>query len=184
MDFEGAFARCEDGTARGLVCGYLEDIDPARLEGAAGWDPRAEAVVPMSPGVWYAFGFDGEGLADISPSLVLAGTADPILSYDTEARPTWAALGDDKTLASFEDAGHYLFSDMCTLLPVTLIEAFTMECSGGAEWLPAEPAQAVSKALLTAWLDVYFRGEERSADWLTEDGLGAPDYLTIESDPG
>ena len=45
-------------------------------------------------------------------------------------------------------------------------------------------AQAVSKALLTAWLDVYFRGEERSADWLTEDGLGAPDYLTIESDPG
>lgn len=181
VDFDGAVARCAEGTAAGIACRNMVGVDPERLAGTAGHDPRAEAVVPMSPGVWYAFGYDGEGLADLPPALVLAGTRDPILPYDTEAVPTYAAIGGTKMLATFEDAGHYLFSDMCTLLPPSIIENFTSECSGGDEWLPPQPAQSVSNALLTAWLDVHFRGEERSAEWITEAGLGSPDYLSLES---
>lgn len=181
-DFQGVLDRCEEGVATRQACQLVEELDPALVAGTAGQDPRAEAVVPMSPGVWYAFGYDGEGLADLPPALLMAGTADPILSYDGEAVPTYDAIASDKTLASFEGAGHYLFSDMCTLLPPAAIETVTMECSGGEEWLPSEPAQAVSEAVLTAWLDVNFLGEERSTPWLTADGHGSPAFLTIESE--
>ncbi len=177
VDLHGVIERCSSGEGGGRACEYIDDIDPDAMAGTSEADPRAEVAVPLSPGVWYGFGADGSGLDTLVPSLVLGGTRDRVLDYEDEIRPTWEAIGRDKTLATFEGAGHYVFSDICLIAPF-----FSPECEGGDGWIDLVPAQEASEALVTAWLDVHFRGEDRSAPWLTTQGLGSPAFLTIETD--
>jgi predicted dienelactone hydrolase len=167
---------CRSGEVRSMACNFISDIDPDLILGTEEADPRAELIVPFSPGVWYGFGREGEGLATTVPSLVLGGTFDDTLTYEGEIRPTWEAMGGPRTLATFEGAGHYVFSDICLIAPF-----LTEECDGGEDWIDLPAAQQTTEALVTAWLDVEFRGEAQSEPWLTEAGLGAPDYLTLET---
>lgn len=167
---------CSSGEVRSMACNFIGDIDPDLIVGTEQADPRAELIVPMSPGVWYAFGREGEGLAATVPALVMGGTFDDTLGYDEEIRPTYEAMAAPRTLATFEGAGHYVFSDICQIAPF-----ITQECDGGDGWIDLPAAQLTTEALVTAWLDVEFRGEERSAPWLTEAGLGEPAYLSLES---
>lgn len=170
---------CGSGEVGGQACRYIDDIDATAMVGTQEADPRAELIVPLSPGVWYGFGRRGEGLATTAPSLVLGGTFDETLGYEEEIRPSFEAMGPHKTLASFEGAGHYVFSDICLIAPF-----FSRECEGGDGWIDLAPAQDTTRALVAAWLDVHFRQNAASGDWLTEPGLGSPDYLSLESEGG
>lgn len=167
---------CGSGEVDGQACRYIDDIDATAMVGTQDTDPRAELIVPLSPGVWYGFGREGEGLTTTVPSLVLGGTFDRVLEYDEEIRPSYEAMGAPKMLATFEGAGHYVFSDICLIAPF-----FSPECEGGDGWIELGPAQDTTRALVAAWLDVNFRGRAGAAEWLTEPGLGSPAYLSLES---
>jgi len=166
---------CGSGAVDSMACQFIDDIDPEGIVGTVEADPRAELIVPLSPGVWYGFGREGEGLATAAPALVMGGTFDDTLPYESEVLPTFEALAGPRTLATFEGAGHYVFSDICLIAPF-----ITQECEGGDGWIELGPAQDVTRALVAAWLDVHFRGELRSEPWLREDGHRGVGFLSIE----
>lgn len=176
VDMSHVGEMCSSGEVQSMACNFVGDIDPGVIVGTEGADPRAALIVPLSPGVWYGFGRAGEGLASTVPSLILGGTADDTLGYEEEVRPTHAAMGAHKTLATFEGAGHFLFSDICLIAPFV-----TDECEGGEGLIDFDAGQDTTRALVAAWLDVHFRDEPASADWLTVPGLGSPAFLRLES---
>jgi predicted dienelactone hydrolase len=147
-DTAGLGPWCDENGGDSQACNYVDAIDPSLIDGHGGPDPRVIATVPMSPGLWYAFGPDGEALADVAMPLVLAGDADDILPYQLEARPVYDRLSSPRGLATFADAGHYPFSDMCRLAAV-----FQQECAGEADgWINIDTAQDATVTLVTAWI--------------------------------
>jgi predicted dienelactone hydrolase len=172
-DFAAAAAACAEVDRDG--CDYIPAIDPEDLVGHGFVDARAEALVAMSPGGWYAFGADGAHLATTPPSLVLAGDRDGVLDYVEEQRPTFERLGAPSTLVTFPNAGHYAaFSDMCLLLPTF------EDCVGEAEgFLPAAVGQPATNAAVTAWLGNQWLGDDRAAPYLADAVLTAG--LTLET---
>ena len=172
-DWEGVITYCEDDSVDALACRLITvtELDPSD-HGTA--DPRILASVPMSPGLPYGFGLDGSGLAGVSEVLVLAGDKDDVLPYDTEVLPVWESLGSPKTLATFADAGHYAFSDICRL-----VAGLFPDCSGPEEgWLDIEQAQATTNTIVTAFWKVKVAGDDRYAPWLEEDELSVFPELT------
>lgn len=157
-------------------CDYLPDIDPADVPGHGTVDPRAEVLVAMSPGGWYAYGADGANLAATVPSLVLAGDNDGVLNYAAEQRPTWERMGTPSRLVTFADAGHYAaFSDMCRLL------ATFEDCKGPEEgFLETTRGKALTTTLVTAFLDATWQDEPRAEPWLSEASIEANPELTYE----
>lgn len=164
-DFGAFHEFCAQAVAAGLDyegCGRVEGVDPDQAEGYPLVDPRAVLTVPMSPGLWYAFGPDGEGLSTVHVPLVLAGDQDELLSYEDEQRPTWEALGAPKALATVHTAGHYAFSDICLILPVW------KECGGEEEgFIDMEVAKELTRGMVTAWVEAGLRGEVQALDWLS-----------------
>ena len=143
---------CAANGGGSLACRYVDGINEVQLEGYGGPDQRVIATVPMSPGLWYAFGSDGELLADVARPLVLAGDRDNVLPYDIESLPTYERLAGPKALATFAEAGHYPFSDLCRLAPF-----YEAECSdeeGG--WMDIAFAQEATMRLVTAWVRTSF----------------------------
>ena len=92
VDWDTLRRYCTQGQGNGRVCDVLREIgqgdDPSTLE----TDDRILTTVPMSPGLWYAFGENGAGLAALDNPLVLAGEKDDILSWNTEGAPVWDAM--------------------------------------------------------------------------------------------
>ncbi|MCB9663709.1 MAG: hypothetical protein H6732_06335 [Alphaproteobacteria bacterium] len=123
-------------------------------------DPRAQVTVALAPGVWYAFGTEGEGLQSVRRPLVLGGTRDGDLPYAKEILPTYEALGAGKALGSLQDAGHWAFSDLCRILPVA-------DCAGEAKgFMEPERTQAITREKVLAWVRVGLLDEGRDAPWL------------------
>lgn len=95
VDFESFVAFCEAAEAAGEDwegCGRVADPDPADVVGVPLTDPRAIATLPMSPGLWYAFGPDGSGLSGVRNPLVLAGdqtTCSPTTPRSARCGPPW-----------------------------------------------------------------------------------------------
>jgi predicted dienelactone hydrolase len=177
VDLYGVIERCVAGEGDGQACRYIDDIEPDAVVGLQEADPRAEVAVPLSPGVWYGFGPDGEGLGTMAPSLVLGGTKDRVLDYEDEIVGTYTRLASPKTFGRYEGGGHYVFTDICLIAPF-----FSPECEDPEGWIDLDAAQATTKALVAAWLDVNFLDEPRSAPWTTVEGLGSPEFLSIEGE--
>ena len=159
-DFAGFVDFCDQpDNASYDGCGRLTDIDLADVAGHAMEDPRATVTVPMSPGLWYAFG--EAGLRSVRAPLLVAGQLDEVLPYDAEAWPVYEALGAPKVIATFERAGHYAFSDICLFLPLW------QECGGEADgFIDIDRAQSITEGLVTAWIRAELLGDDRAADWL------------------
>ena len=160
-DYAGMEAYCSANGGDG--CGYISDVDASDLALHGSLDDRIVTAIPMSPGIWYAFGEDGSNLADSVPMLVLGGTSDNVLGYDSEIRPTYDHLGGPKALATLEGFGHYAaYSDMCTILPVfgDCADADTIDVAGGIR---------STIGLTTAWLGVYFLEDDAYRPWLEDD---------------
>lgn len=164
VDFETFNAFCAAAEAADEDyegCGRVENVDPDEAAAHSWTDPRAVVTVPMSPGLWYAFGEDGEGLSTVRSPLVLAGDQDDLLDYDQEERPVWEAMGSPKTLATVETAGHYAFSDICVILPVW------DECGGEEDgYIDMDLAKEITRGLVTAWVEAELRGEDEQRVWL------------------
>jgi len=79
-------------------------------------DSRVWATVPMTPA---AFELLAPSLPDAGvPTLVFGGSLDDLTTMDDQVTPIYDGLGiTPKYLATLETAGHYTFSDACSLLP-------------------------------------------------------------------
>jgi predicted dienelactone hydrolase len=164
LSYEGVLTYCKDNNAR--ACGYIDEIDPAMAEGHGQGDDRVLAAVPMSPGLWYAFGDEGEGLSGLDDLLVLGGDQDQVLDYSDEILPVYEALGTPRTLATFTDAGHYAFADICDIIP--LFDDCAEEEEG---WINLDQAHLITQTIVTAHFGVHVAGDERYAPWLEADAL-------------
>ena len=168
MDYNGLVSFCSEHPNE-RACQYLEGLDLEDVENHGTADDRVIAVVPMSPGLWYTFGAEGDGLSYVDNSLSIAGTADSVLGYDSEALPTFQQTGSPKYLATFENTGHYGFTNICDLIPI-----FTDECTEEG-WADIMEVQEKSNILVTAFVDHHLKGEalrtELSPEFWLSDSL-------------
>lgn len=177
VDYPAYLAACEDGADLSL-CGDWAGTDPAVLEGHGTGDDRVVSTVALAPGVWYAFSLDGSGLQSVRQPLVMGGDRDEDLDYDDEIRPCYENTLPPRRMATLKDAGHYAFTDICLLAPF-----ITDECeeeAGG--WLPLETSHRITNALVSAWLGVTLKGEERDRPWTEAGALSTEEALTFEVD--
>lgn len=160
LDLAGFESTCT--TAPQRACAFFEDqaFVPADVARLAVPDPRAVATVALAPGAWYAFGANGGGLAAVHPVLVLGGTADGDLPFDTEIAPTFDRLGRPRWLGAFQRAGHWAFTELCGLVPAA-------DCAGEAGgFLDPEIVQAETRTRALAFAGVHLLGDDRYAPWL------------------
>jgi predicted dienelactone hydrolase len=161
IDYAHIQDHCE-GDGDGHICGIFPDgvPIPATPYGAA--DARAVATVPLAPGIWYAFGEGGGGLQGVREPLVVAGNLDQVLDYETEILPCYTAMAGPKRFATLDKAGHYAFTDICSVFPQLFAD-----CAGVAEgWIDIERAQQITRTLVTAHLGQVMRQDERYDPWL------------------
>lgn len=154
-------------TTAPAACRFFEGqtFDVVAADRDAQPDPRAVATVALAPGGWYAFSPDGAGLSEVVAPLVLAGTLDDELPYASESLGTYDALGAPKALGSLEGAGHWQFSDLCQILPLS-------DCAGEAGgFLDPARTQALVRSRTLAHVRHVLRDEDRDLPWLagTED---------------
>ena len=140
-------------------------------------DERAIVTVPMSPGVWYAFGEDGSNLAGVRQPLMLGGDRDQVLDYETEIHPVYEHLAAPKRLGTLADAGHYAFSNICDLAPF-----FADDCDEDAGWIEMDLAQHITRVLVTAHLAQRFLGLDEAGAYLEAGYLAQWEELSWEEE--
>lgn len=163
----------------GNACQYIDRIDFEAAQDTDFADDRVKAAVAMSPGAWYAFGPDGSGLAGLPPTMILGGTADDTLSWETEIAPTYDALTPTRYLAELDGAGHYgPFSDLCRVL---LTRADCLGAEGG--FLDPDEGKAIVHPLITAFLRKHLGGDDTMDAWLGSPYTDGFPALTWSADP-
>lgn len=157
-------------TQSSMVCRYLSKFSAEQLEGHGTEDERALLSVPMSPGLWYLFGENGEGLQSVRQPFLLGGDRDQVLNYDREAIPTFDALSTPRALVTYADGGHYApFSNSCDF-PAVVTDTYFSDCAGPEEgWIDIASSQQATVILVTAYLKDKLLGDERHrVEWQTE----------------
>ena len=179
VDWSGLTAHCAAGGGNGRVCEVLSEVSGYALESYGTTDSRVQTTVPMSPGLWYAFGQDGQGLESMADPFVLAGALDDVLDWEQEGRPAWEAMSGPKRLALFEDVGHYGFSFLCDALP-----DFRPECAGVVDgWADLPWVHRRSETLVMAHLGAAMYEDERYLPWLMPQDSELWEGVSIESVP-
>jgi predicted dienelactone hydrolase len=177
IDLDGARARCQTHSAQ--LCGQVAQISDEDIAAHTMSDDRAVVTVPMSPGVWYAFGPDGEsapGLQTVRQPLLLVGDLDDVLDYPDEPVPVFTAMSSHKVLATFHGAGHYGFSDICALAPF-----LSEECRGSNDgWMDVDDVQQLSRSITLAHIRRHLVGDVRDEPWLAENALHGEPRVTVE----
>ena len=179
VNIEGAHARCDLGGGR--LCTEVRQITNEDVDAHVMGDERAVVTVPMSPGIWYAFGDDGltaPGLEMVRNPMVLAGDLDEVLRYSSEERPTYESMASGKVLATFHGAGHYGFSDICALAPF-----LSDECSGSNDgWMEVADVQRISRTITLSHIRRHLLGETRDEPWLAQNWLVDEPLVTVEAE--
>jgi predicted dienelactone hydrolase len=98
------------------------DAVPAGLWPAMS-DPRVDAIISIAGNAWI---FDQKGLAEITvPTLAMGGTSDSVALYDWGIRSTYDNISSEqKILASFENADHFIASTSCADAPAIVNNGF------------------------------------------------------------
>lgn len=181
---------CAEASARG--CRELRGLEWSDLQALLDANPQADdrvvAAVPISPGLWYAFGEEGAGLSEMPPTLAVAGDQDTVLQYEEEAVPTMDALPPGSQRAVFHTYGHYAFSNLCEVFDVFPPEAagdFFVDCAeGDAGYGEIDVAQDHSQAIITAWMrTAWGTPGPGDVDLLTSEAWDDVDVVTLETNP-
>lgn len=160
----------------GWLCSLVDGVDPALLTTEIEGDPRARWPVAMSPGLWYAFGLEGQGLAPVDEILMLGGTLDDIFPYEEHIRPTYGFASSPKALGTLAGAGHFAFSDVCEVAYLFLPECDTE----GEGYIAIEEAHRITQVLVTAWARLHLAGDQDAAPWLEADARAVFPELSWE----
>lgn len=137
---------CED-----LETWAAEDPEATELDAA---DERIVASIPMSP-AGYEVLLGGLDRVE-APLLLLSGLDDTLTPWEGQAVPLYGGLVGPASLAGVDGAGHYSFSNACTLLPTY------EDCE--APYLPPPEVHALVNTLATAFLGQVLH-PERAAEW-------------------
>lgn len=166
------------------ICGELvENQDSlARLAGLdtvpdnlwpAWGDERVDAVVPMAPA---AFEFGSESLQSVTiPTMVMYGSADRFALTDRPLyRPyVYDDLGSPlKSLVVFENAGHMIFANKCSVEPWVLDQGLFWGCSDSV-W-DMDRAQDMIDHFTTAFLLDTLKGDSAAHAALAPDAVTFP----------
>ncbi|MEL6341993.1 MAG: hypothetical protein AAFV53_02595 [Myxococcota bacterium] len=174
LDPDALGAHCTDRDDR--VCRNFQDFTPEMLDEHGFYDARVVANVPITPGLWYMFGPSGAHLSSTANTLILASDKDQVLDYETEARPVYDALGGPKRMATFLDAGHYAYTEICEFV-APLFE----DCEGPeGGYIDLDRAKILTNTTVTAFLKSEAEGDARYTEWIE---VEAPE-LTWESFTG
>lgn len=159
VDLAGYNAHCADSPD--ALCGIVGDLpEDAPLPES---DPRAVLAVPMAPCGWYTMGPVGPDT--LAPSLYLGGALDSTCPMATEVHPAFTRSPAPKIEAVLPLAGHFAFSDLCTLAP-----SLTPECDeGDAGYGVIVDEQAALQTVVTAFLGTRLADDARYAPWLGDD---------------
>jgi len=161
LDIEALVGGCEGDERTGCdtIRAWAADHPDAPTSDRS--DPRVWASVPIAP-AWYEF--LGQGLARIPvPTLVIGADRDDDTPWDSTVLPAYQGLtARPRYLARFADAGHYSFTEMCTLLGSTYNGC-------GDDMQPPEQVLPLLGTLTLALLEVV-RGEHRAREWLPPQG--------------
>jgi predicted dienelactone hydrolase len=130
-------------------------------------DPRVDAIVLFAPGNVPAFGRDGLAAVTV-PSITVAGTADSFVPYDDGAKLAYEALGGpSKTLVTFEQGGHTMFGDSCSLAPWLIDYGLYWLCSDSV-W-DMDRAHDLTNHFTTAFLLATLKGDKDATAALAPD---------------
>lgn len=121
---------------------------------ASAVDPRFIAALPQAPGG--AAVFQGDGYHDIGiPVMIQAGTADRTTPFESEARLPFDELQSEAYLLSIEDAGHFTFSDLCTLVDAIGLSIEQIEDGCGEDNIPFVEAHRIVNRAATSFFKVF-----------------------------
>ncbi len=150
------------------------DSIPQGLWPAMG-DARIDALVTIAGD---AYMFDEQGLAEITiPVLALGGTSDAATLYDWGIRPTYDHVSSQqKILAAFEGANHFISGTICTDAPaiVTVYASYYM-CSDSV-W-DINRAHDLMNHFTTAFLLDELKGDAEAAAALAPAAVDFPGVI-------
>ncbi len=159
VDLAGYNAHC--ASSNDALCGIVGDLPvDATLPSP---DPRAVLAIPMAPCGWYTMGSFGP--ASLAPSLYLGGGLDTTCPMATEVHPAFEHSPAPKIEAVLPLAGHFAFSDLCTLAPTMSPECDEQDAGYGV----IADEQLAVQTVVTAFLGTRLAEDERYAPWLGDD---------------
>jgi predicted dienelactone hydrolase len=169
IDIDAATQACADNPGE-LLCEGWPGEEPLP---SSQRDPRFIAALPQAPGGTIAFQLGG-GTSDVEvPTMVQAGTADATTPLETEAEPIYADLPSPAYLLTVEGAGHFTFSDICTLLGVLDIDVAQFDDGCSPDHIAPAEAHPVLQRSATAFARYHVAGDESAADELSNPALPA-----------
>jgi predicted dienelactone hydrolase len=150
---------------------YGLDAVPEGLWPAVG-DTRVDAIVPMAPGNAVAFGPEGLAVIDV-PALIMIGTLDMFLPYNSFGPPTHEAIGGEpKAFVTFESGNHMLFGNSCSANP-WMVEWGAFAFCSDSVW-DINRAHDLIDHFVTAFLLAELYGDEEAAAALAPDAVDFP----------
>lgn len=149
------------------------------LDGLDAWrgDDRVSLAIPQTPGGAGFFAADGIEFVGI-PTLLMTGSLDRTTTDEAEGDVIWAALRSAGSLrASFLTAGHYTFSNMCSVLP-----SIAEDDGCGEGFIDPDEAQRAISALSLAFARVNWGldGPDGEADEILSSPERLSDTLQVE----
>lgn len=152
------------------ACDIVESFDP-ELDFVSFADDRVRAAVPLAPGGYVLMGDEGVGMVGV-PTFVQGGDLDETTPLALEQETVFAALPPPAWLAVIEDAGHFTFSEICTLVEIFGEETFA-EFGGdaltdgcGDENIDIEVAHPIINRLTTAFFQLQLQDHQNASDLL------------------
>ncbi len=135
--------------------------------------PNIKAVVGLAPAFSVAFGEEGLAAVDV-PALLVVGSADLLTPPASEAEVFYNTISSqDRHLAIFENAGHFVFANACT--PIMVQGGFFNACSDPV-W-DMQRAHDLTNHLTTAFLLAYLQNE---GDALAALAPNAVDFVGVQ----
>lgn len=122
-------------------------------------DDRAWAAAAIAPAAYETLR-GGLPLIEL-PTMIVAGSLDDLTPWETEVGPIWQDLQvSPRAVAEIEGAGHFSFSDICSLIPTF------SECTD--PFLEPAEVHGLTKTVVLAWFQAM-AGQAEAEAWLPPD---------------
>lgn len=158
---------------------FCDGWPPEREIPASALDPRFLAALPQAPGG--AAVFQGEGYHDIAiPVMIQAGTTDRTTPFEAEAVLPFDQLKSEAYLLGIEDAGHFTFSDLCTLVEEIGLSIEQIEDGCADDNIPFAEAHRIINRSATSFFKVFVARDD-SFDYASAlTAVAAPATLDVK----
>ncbi len=167
----------DDACVDELLCDGWDDTLPPSQR-----DERFIAALMQSPAAAFTYEPLGVNLSPIEiPVMIMGGSHDEITPYAVECVPTFEALSSPRMLVLVEGAGHFTFSNVCSLLDELGLEIDLLSDGCGPEDIPPADAQRIASRYATAFFQETLLGE-KATDLLDENAAKPEFVVAFERD--